>query len=88
MQGKLSDIKASYRTETYLIETKREEDTLFLIQTFDDLKRLNRNQLRFHGKEETLFTIMQFMVDHKLGIFKLEREEPTLETWFMEVVEK
>ncbi len=88
MQGKLSDIKASYRTESYLIETKREEDTLFLIQTFDDLKQLNRNQLRFHGKEETLFTIMQFMVDHKLGIFKLEREEPTLETLFMEVVEK
>lgn len=61
LQGKLSEIKSTYRTEKYLIEFEREEDI-----------------------EE----LVHFLTERKLSFLKVERTEPTLESLFMEVVEK
>lgn len=88
IQGKLSDIKSTYRRETYLLETEQEKDMLLLLQSFPNLQQVGRNQLRFHENEQTLSDILQFIVNRKISLFKIEREEPTLESLFMEVVEK
>lgn len=88
IQGKLSDIKSTYRRETYLLETEQEKDMLLLLQSFPNLQQVGRNQIRFHENEQTLSDILQFIVKRKISLFKIEREEPTLESLFMEVVEK
>ena len=87
MQGKLSDMKAMYRTEEYLLETERESDAQFLLRTFSDCRQSGRNQLVFQKNEDTLFEVLQFIADKRISVLKVERMEPSLESLFMEVVE-
>ena len=86
MQGKLSDIKSSYRSEEYMIETEKQEDTHKLMRTFPKLKVAENNTLRFNQKDYSPFEIIQFMANNDMAFTKIERLEPTLETLFMEVV--
>ena len=88
IQGTISDIKAQYRTEEYLLETEREEDMKILCRTFCSMQKAGRNQLHFCDKEHNLFDVMQFITEKQIHFLKLERMEPTLESLFMEVVEK
>lgn len=86
MQGKLSDIKANYRTETYLLETEKESDIAPILAAFSDCKRIGQNQVEFSEKEHTLFEILRFITNQKIPVLKIERMEPSLESLFMEVV--
>lgn len=88
MQGKLADIKAGYRTEEYLVETEKEEDALFLASVFKDCKVQGRNQIIFSEKENNLHDLLGLVTERKIPVLKIERVEPTLESLFMEVVEK
>ena len=86
MQGKLVDIKSHYRSEEYMIEIEKHEDTHKLMQTFPKLKTSDNNTLRFNQKDYSPFEIIQFMANNDMAFTKIERLEPTLETLFMEVV--
>lgn len=88
MQGKLSDIKAGYRSEEYLVETEFEKDALLLAEIFKDCKLHGQNQLLFSEKENNLHDLLKVLTDRKISVLKIERREPTLESLFMEVVEK
>lgn len=88
MQGKLSDIKAGYRSEEYLVETEFEKDALLLAEIFKDCKLHGQNQLLFSEKENSLHDLLKVLTDRKISVLKIERREPTLESLFMEVVEK
>ncbi len=88
MQGKLSDIKSTYRTEEYFLETEREEDANLLLNAFTGLKKIGSNQFAFFEKDYNVFDVMHFLTERKISLMKLERIEPTLESLFMEVVEK
>lgn len=88
MQGKLSDIKANYRTEKYLLETERECDVAPIVAAFTDCKRIGQTQIEFREKEHTLFELLQFITNQKVAVLKIERMEPSLESLFMEVVTK
>lgn len=88
IQGKLSEIKSTYRTEEYLIETEKEEDMQTLLHVFNGLRQIGKNQLCFCETEHTLFDVLRFIVDKRLSISKMERVEPTLESLFMEVMER
>lgn len=88
MQGKLADIKSMHRSEEYLLETKNERDAQILLSANGLLSPSGRAQLVFRGSEAALFDLMQFIAENKIPILRLERMEPTLESLFMEVVEK
>lgn len=88
MQGKLSDIKANYRTEKYLLETEKESDVTVLTTAFSDCKKIGTTQIEFSEKAHTLFEVMQLITDQKIPVLKIERMEPSLESLFMEVVTK
>lgn len=88
MQGKLSEIRAMYRTEEYLVETENEDGLRKLLQAFDSLIQVGRNQLRFPENGHTLPEVLRFVADHRILVHKIERMEPSLESLFMEVVEK
>jgi len=88
IQGKLSDIKSQYRTEEYVLETGNEEELKLLMNVFAGLKKSGMNTASFRENDHTLFDILRFVTDNRILLLKIERVEPTLETLFMEVVEK
>ena len=87
LQGPLSQIKSTYRREEYLLETENREALIFLQKTFPGM-RFQGQQLIFREQENSLFDVLAFVTAQKIPLLKLERLEPTLESVFMEVVEK
>lgn len=88
LNGKLSEIKANYRSEKYLIETEKESDVMAMLSAFPRAKRMGQTQMEVCEKEYTLFEILQFLTNQKIPVLKIERMEPTLESVFLEVVAK
>lgn len=88
MQGKISEIKAGYRTEKYLLETEADSAVPNLLHMFSDCKRIGQNQVEFSEREHTLFEVLRYITDQKIAVLKIERMEPSLESLFMEVVKK
>ena len=88
IQGKLSDIKNKYRRDEYKLETEKDADVGSIKQAFPNIKQIAHNQIVFSEKDFKMFDILKYITDNRIEILKLERIEPTLETLFMEVVEK
>ena len=88
MQGKLSEIKAGYRTENYLIEVENEADADKITAKFLECKKNGQKILIFQEKEHTVHEVMEFITKEKIPVLKIERMEPSLESLFMEVVAK
>ena len=88
LQGPLSQIRTKYRSEAYLLETEREEDTAALLEAFSDTEKIGGNRLTFYEKQNTLHDVLGFAAQRKLSLVKLERAEPSLESLFMEVTGK
>ena len=88
LQGKLSDIKSKYRSEEYLLETGDEASLQLLLKSFAGMRRTGENRLAFRETESSFFDVLSFVAEMKIPLLKAERVEPTLESLFMEVVEK
>lgn len=88
ISGKLSDIKNRYRREEYHLEAEREESVSALLSAFPGMKSLGGNKVAFREDGYTSFDVLRFVTEKKIVLLKLERVEPTLESLFMEVVEK
>ena len=87
MQGKLSEMKASYRRDEYLVETEHDKDAAKLHALFPFMA-CKGNQLTFCENNNALFQIMNAMAQNKIPLVRIERSEPSLESLFMEVVEQ
>ena len=85
VQGPLSEIKATYRREEYLLEPEREADLHALHTFFPDASKTEGNQLLISG--QALPELLRCLADRNIPILRLERAEPTLESLFMEVAE-
>ena len=83
VQGKLSEIRASYRSDTYLVELDGGADVL--LQAFPAMKRQGE-QLMFRAGDHDPAEVLEFIARQRLTLQKWEWMEPTLETVFMEVV--
>lgn len=88
IQGKLSDIKTRYRREEYQLEMENAEDVHTLQTVFPNMKQTGRNQLVFRENDHSIFEVLQLVTDRQIAFLTLERVEPTLESLFMEVIEK
>ncbi len=88
LQGRLSEIKTKYRSDEYLVETENEAGTLALLQAFPAMRRKAQNQLAFYEKDCAAFDVLRLVADQRIALLKMERQEPTLESLFLEVVEK
>lgn len=88
IHGKLSELKTRYRREEYRIEPEREEDALRLKAAFPELADGGSRALSFREGAHTVFDVMQWAAERRIPLLRLEREEPTLESLFMEVTEK
>jgi ABC-2 type transport system ATP-binding protein len=86
IHGKLADIKTEYRLNKYKLELEREADTIAICTAFKNAALTGANQLTFCSEECPLAEVLAFLADKKIPVLRLEREEPTLESLFMEVV--
>lgn len=88
IQGKIGDIKSTYRTDEYIIETESEKELEAFIAAFPGLQKTGRTTLKFKENQHSFFEVVKFITDKKLPVLKIEKVEPTLESMFMEVVKK
>ena len=88
MHGNLSDIRAQYRSEEYLLETENAHDILILQQAFSGVRESGKNQLVFCQSDHTVFDVLRFITEKRIALLKLERAESTLESLFMEVTKE
>lgn len=88
MQGKIDDIKSTYRSEKYILELENPQDIATVMQRFSKMYRNENNQLSFKENEYSAHEIMSYIVENKIPLLKIEREEPTLESLFMEEVSR
>ncbi len=88
VNGSLSEIKARYGSDEYIVQTRNTADTDILMRTFPEMKITEKGSLIFKEREHTLFDLMRFAADKRIPIDKMEKSEPTLETLFMEVTGK
>jgi ABC-2 type transport system ATP-binding protein len=86
VQGKLSDIKTTYRTERYFLEPEREEDVRLLLQYFGSMEPEKGRGVSFCEEDHSVSEVLRFVADRNMPLIKLERMEPSLESLFMEVV--
>ena len=87
VQGTLAEVRGQNRTEEYVVETIHEEDTKRICAQFAMMKPMGQTQVSFSGNEELLFQVLGFLTEQKIPVLKLERQEPSLESMFMEVLE-
>ena len=86
LQGKLSDIKTTYRTERYFLEPEREEDVRLLLQYFGSMEQEKGRGVSFCEEDHSVSEVLRFVADSNMPLIKIERMEPSLESLFMEVV--
>lgn len=85
MQGTISELLNKRPSDGFIIETEKKEATDMLIKVFGDFQCTGQNTLVFHGGEDRLFDIIQYVAENRTPVQKIERIEPTLESLFLEV---
>ncbi len=88
VHGKLEEVKAAFRSEEYIVETEKAEDAMALLNAFEGFKQISPTQIVIDGKQYDVYKVMSFIADNKIPLFKMERYEKSLESLFMEVVNK
>jgi len=88
VQGKLSDVKTRYRNQEYKLEIQSSKDALTIMQAFPLARQISDHQLVFCECDYTQFEVLQFVTNRHIPLLKFEQVEPTLESLFMEVVDK
>ena len=86
IQGKLSDIKASYRADSYSIRLEKKEDVSLIKGEFPKMRKAGFYQLVFSECDYESFEVLRFITDKRIPLLSLERAEPTLESLFMEAL--
>lgn len=88
IQGTIDQIKAKGRSEGYLLELEDAEDARQLLHSFDGLRPLEGDRQSFRVDDSSLYPVLDQICRLRIPVRKLERIEPTLESLFMEVVDK
>lgn len=88
VRGKLADVKKRYRKQDYRMETETSDQALAILQAFPQAVRESETCLRFCESDVNLFDLLGFVTEHRITLLKLVRVEPTLETLFVEAMQK
>ena len=88
VQGTLSEVKSIYQRESYVLEIECPEDVRVLCDAFPEMQYDGGCRLQFDENVCNMSAVLHVLADRKISVIKLERLEPTLESLFMEVVEK
>lgn len=85
VQGSVSKIREMHASREFLIEVSREGEGARLRELAPELRQTGKTAFQFSGGEEELFVLLRTLADSRIGVEKLERIEPSLESLFLEV---
>ena len=85
VQGKLSEIKSRYRRETYRFETETDGGAQALLAAFPRLQAAGERQLILSESDLSHLDVLSYVSERRIPLVRMEREDPTLESLFMEV---
>lgn len=88
LHGTLAQVKSMYRTDAYLLELEKEEDQKTITGAFPKMKREGECIVSFRTEDHPLPRVLQYLAQQTISPVRLERMEPTLESLFLEVVQK
>ena len=88
VQGALSEIREMRTSEEFVVEVEKSEDVAKILHTFSNCKATASTQIVFQNDEKNIFDIMKYLAENKTKVLRIERMEPSLESLFLEVVEK
>ena len=86
IQGKLDELKSLHKKEEISLVFDREEDLNILLEKFDYISKKQANQTSFYLDGNNLYEVLNYISLNKLSLVKLEKNELTLESLFIEVV--
>lgn len=85
LQGTLKEMKKVRRSAAVELETEQPRDMRLLSSAFPFLEMQGRHCLLLKDPER-LPEILRWIADRRISILRIERQEPTLEDVFMEVI--
>lgn len=88
MQGTVAELKSRHGTNAFSLETTDADAIGRLLEVFPSARRTGKYTLSVAGDDNVLYSLMAFVAEHRIPIAHLERDEPTLESLFVEVVSK
>lgn len=88
MQGSVSQLKNLHCNESFVVEMADGNQCQHLLSRFSDGELLQADTLLFRGGNDRMLTVMSYMAEQGLTVNRMERQEPSLETLFMEVASK
>lgn len=86
LQSKLADVKARLRSDNYLLEPESPDALAALMAAFPQTEAAGAGQLLI--PEEAVRDVLRFVADRDVRLMRLEKQEPSLESLFMEVTSK
>lgn len=89
LQGTLREIKHFHHEAGFEVEFLTPEDAILFSSLCPHAQRISKQILRFDkGTEKEMRTVMQILIQNQISVQRLEMLEPTLETLFMEVIQR
>ncbi len=89
LKGSMEEIKNIRQSDGYTIELATKADTEKLLGQIKNALRINDTQLMLeHVEQSELDYLYMLLAKEHISVVKLERQEPSLEALFMEVVGK
>ena len=87
LQGTLEEVRNVHKAAATEMEIENRQDAEALFAAFPYLKSVSANCLMLEAPEH-LPEILYFLADKNIPVLRIERQEPTLEDLFMEVIGK
>ena len=87
LNGTLDEIKALHENDEFLVESFDIKSLMILRDAFSATLR-DKDTLVFYGGDFEMQKVMKFIYENKLSVNRIERIQPSLESLFMEVVNK
>lgn len=88
MQGPVTELKKFSRSDGFTIEMSSGDDARSVLSAFSEAREAEGGAIEFSGGDEMMFRVLDFIRGEGLSLRKIERTESSLESLFMEVVEK
>lgn len=86
MQGTVEELRASRGKEEFTLELMSREEAKLVLQHFPHLYSIEPDVLVIPDGDEGASNVMAFLSGKRISVRRLERNEPTLESLFLEVV--
>ncbi len=86
--GNVSEIRGIHFSEEFTVEFTHEADAKKIMHIFEDIRQTGKRPLVFDGNGDRIFDLMNYIIQNRISVQKIERMEPSLESLFLEVVNK